>query len=101
KQAMNITIWGNVLNILLSIILAKGMFGITPLGIVGVGYATAIDRILTMLAMSVYVLRSQTFKVYINKLWLFHVDYSRVENIFKIGAPVALQYEIGRASCRE
>lgn len=97
KQAMNITIWGNVLNILLSIILAKGMFGITPLGIVGVGYATLIDRILMMLAMSVYVLRSQTFKVYINKFRLFHVDFSRVKNIFKIGAPVALQYvfEVG------
>src|SRR5690606_33898413 len=43
KQAMRITIWGNVLNIVLAIVFVKGMFGITPMGISGVGYATLID----------------------------------------------------------
>jgi len=28
KQAMNITIWGNVLNVIIAVILVKGMFGI-------------------------------------------------------------------------
>ena len=37
KQAMMISVWGNVLNICLGIIFVKGLFGITPMGIRGVG----------------------------------------------------------------
>src|SRR5690606_28349763 len=36
RQAMQITIWGNVLNVIIAIILVKGMFGFTPMGIRGV-----------------------------------------------------------------
>jgi MATE family multidrug resistance protein len=40
KQAMLISIWGNVLNICLGITFVKGLFGIAPMGIRGVGYST-------------------------------------------------------------
>lgn len=97
RQAMNITIWGNVINIILAIVFVKGMFGIKPMGIVGVGYATLIDRILMMLAMSFYVLRSKRFSVYTKSFTFFHTDLSRIKSIFKIGAPIAMQYvfEVG------
>ncbi|SFT12337.1 MATE family efflux transporter [Sphingobacterium wenxiniae] len=97
KQAMSITIWGNILNIVLAIVFVKGMFGLKPMGIVGVGYATLIDRVLMMIAMSAYVLRSKHFKVYIQHFKIFHFDTPQVKRIFKIGAPVALQYvfEVG------
>ncbi|MFD1769127.1 MATE family efflux transporter [Sphingobacterium suaedae] len=97
KQAMNITIWGNVLNIILAIVFVKGLFGIKPMGIAGVGYATLIDRILMMLAMSIYVLRSKTFKAYTKKFRFVHFEWAQTKAIFKIGAPVALQYvfEVG------
>ncbi|HVV55913.1 MAG TPA: MATE family efflux transporter, partial [Mucilaginibacter sp.] len=36
KQAMLISIWGNILNICLGIIFVKGLFGIRPMGIRGV-----------------------------------------------------------------
>ncbi|KGE13661.1 MATE family efflux transporter [Sphingobacterium deserti] len=97
KQAMNITIWGNVLNIILAIVFVKGLFGIKPLGIVGVGYATLIDRILMMVAMSAYVLKSKLFKTYISHFRALHLQINKIKDIFKIGAPVALQYvfEVG------
>ncbi|PRD45457.1 MATE family efflux transporter [Sphingobacterium haloxyli] len=97
RQAMNITIWGNLLNIILSVVLAKGMFGIPAMGIVGVGYATLIDRVLMMLAMSFYVLRSKRFSPYTKTFSFFHAELSRIKSIFKIGAPMALQYvfEVG------
>lgn len=97
KQAMQITIWGNVLNVILAIILVKGMFGIAPMGIRGVGIATLIDRILMMLTMMVYVLRSKHFKTYIAYFSFFSVQQVRVISILKIGTPVAMQYvfEIG------
>lgn len=97
RQAMNITIWGNVLNIILAIVFVKGMFGIKPMGIVGVGYATLIDRVLMMLAMSFYVLRSRRFRLYTQTFSFFHAELPLVQQIFKIGAPMALQYvfEVG------
>ncbi len=97
RQAMNITIWGNVLNIILAVIFVKGMFGLKPMGIVGVGYATLIDRILMMLAMSAYVLKSKNFNAYIQHFRIFHIDLGRLKDISKIGAPVAMQYvfEVG------
>lgn len=97
KQAMNITIWGNVLNIILAIIFVKGFFGIEPMGIVGVGYATLIDRVLMMIAMSAYVLKSHRFKGYTAYFKIFHIEWETVKGIFKIGAPVAMQYvfEVG------
>src|ERR1019366_10751790 len=58
KQAMLISIWGNVLNVCLGVIFVKGLFGITPMGIKGVGYSTLIDRLLMSVVMAFYVLRS-------------------------------------------
>lgn len=97
KQAMQITIWGNVLNVILAIILVKGMFGFSPMGIRGVGIATLIDRILMMIVMMWYVLKSKHFKPYLVNFSFFNIKTDRIRAILKIGTPVALQYvfEIG------
>lgn len=97
KQAMNITIWGNVLNVVLAIILVKGMFGIEPMGVRGVGIATLIDRILMMAVMAWYVLSSKNFKRYIQHFSIRFIDFNRIKQVLKIGAPVAMQFvfEIG------
>jgi MATE family multidrug resistance protein len=97
KQAMRITIWGNVLNVILAIVFVKGMFGIEPMGIAGVGIATLIDRILMMVVMSWYVLKSKYFKDYMVHFNFFSVQVQKVKKILKIGTPVAFQYtfEVG------
>ena len=97
KQAMNITIWGNVLNLILAVILVKGMFGIPPMGVKGIGIATLIDRVLMMIVMGGYVLRSRNFKAYIQHFSIRFIDVARSAKIVKIGVPVAMQYifEIG------
>jgi len=92
KQAMFVSIWGNLLNIILGIIFVKGMFGIAPMGVKGVGLSTLIDRCLMAIVMSIYVMRSQYFKVYIKSFRLTFFDKVRALKIVKIGAPVALQY---------
>ncbi len=91
-QAMLISIFGNILNIIIGIILVKGMFGIQPMGVKGVGISTLIDRSLMALVMMIYVLKSRNFKLYLTKFKLFAYDKSRVGQIIKIGAPVAMQY---------
>ncbi|MES2274796.1 MAG: MATE family efflux transporter [Bacteroidota bacterium] len=92
KQAMFISIWGNVLNIVLGITFVKGLFGIHPMGIKGVGYATLIDRCTMALVMGFYVFRSVNFKKYLRDFAVMQIDKLRSMQILKIGLPVGLQY---------
>lgn len=92
KQAMYISIWGNVLNIVLGIIFVKGMFGIAPMGVRGVGLATLIDRTIMALVMAAYVFRSKHFREYLIGFGSKYWNKLRALKILKIGAPVALQY---------
>lgn len=92
KQAMLISIWGNVLNICLGIIFVKGLFGIKPMGILGVGYSTLIDRCVMATVMGVYVFRSHNFKKYLQGFAIKNIDRMRGLKILRIGAPVAMQY---------
>lgn len=97
RQAMNVTIWGNVLNVLLAIVFVKGLFGIAPMGVSGVGYATLIDRCLMAVVMGLYVFRSVNFKRYLIQFNAWRVGWVRCFALLKIGAPVAMQYvfEVG------
>lgn len=92
KQAMFVSIWGNVLNITLGIIFVKGMFGIKPMGVSGVGLSTLIDRSLMAVVMAIYVLRSKHFKKYLVNFKITFIDKINSIKIIKIGAPVAMQY---------
>jgi len=92
KQAMLISIWGNVLNICLGIIFVKGMFGVKPMGVTGVGYSTLIDRCTMAIVMGVYVFRSKHFKKYLIYFSVKNIDWRRCRQILGIGGPVALQY---------
>lgn len=97
KQAMHITIWGNVLNIILAIVFVKGLFGIPPLGVRGVGFATLIDRVLMAVAMGIFLFRAPLFKPYIQGFSWLALEMKRAIKLLKIGAPVAMQYvfEVG------
>lgn len=91
-QAMLISVIGNILNICLGIIFVKGMFGIRPMGIRGVGYSTLIDRCSMAIVMGVYVFRSKHFRDYLKDFALKNIDRIRSSQLLKIGAPVAMQY---------
>lgn len=97
KQAMLVSIWGNVLNIVLGIIFVKGLFGVTPMGIKGVGYSTLIDRCVMAIVMAIYVFRSPIFKKYLKDFAIRNIDRLRGLQIMKLGTPVAMQYvfEVG------
>ncbi len=92
RQAMMISIWGNVLNIVLGVIFVKGMFGIRPMGVSGVGWSTLIDRTLMAAVMGGYVLRSAHFRPYLKNFVLRRLGWARAKRILHIGTPVALQY---------
>lgn len=91
-QAMLISVFGNILNICLGIIFVKGLFGVKPMGISGVGYSTLIDRCLMATVMGFYVFRSKNFRNYLKDFALKNIDRVRSIKLLKIGTPVALQY---------
>ncbi|SEB19265.1 MATE family efflux transporter [Pedobacter hartonius] len=92
KQAMYISIWGNLINILFGLVFVKGLFGITPMGVKGVGLSTLIDRVLMCVVMGYYVFSSRNFRPYLRNFRLTFFDKVRSLKILKIGAPVSLQY---------
>ncbi|QJD98045.1 MATE family efflux transporter [Mucilaginibacter robiniae] len=92
KQAMMISIWGNVLNICLGIIFVKGLFGTKPMGISGVGYSTLIDRTIMAIVMGIYVFRSVHFKKYLDQFSITYINRLQCMQLIRIGAPVSMQY---------
>lgn len=92
RQAMIISIVGNVINICLGITLVFGLFGIRSFGVIGVGISTLTDRTLMGLTMAFYVLTSSHFKVYLEKFRSARLSLARIKSILQIGVPVALQY---------
>lgn len=100
RQAMVISIVGNVINVILGIIFVKGLFGIKPMGVSGVGLSTLIDRILMSVAIGYYVLKSKNFHIYLKNFALNRINKLQSLRILKIGGPVAMQYtfEVGAFS---
>lgn len=92
RQAMNISIIGNVINIMVGITLVFGLFGLPRMGVIGVGIATLTDRLLMATAMAWYVLKSPRFKPYLQEFHFRDVSRATIQKILGIGAPVALQY---------
>jgi MATE family multidrug resistance protein len=92
KQAMMISLWGNVFNICLGVIFVKGLFGINPMGVSGVGWSTLTDRCVMAIVMAIYVIRSKHFRAYLKSFTISSIDPIRSLSILKIGAPVAMQY---------
>jgi len=92
RQAMVISVIGNLLNIFLGVTFVKGLFGVTPMGIKGVGYATLIDRCSMAIVMGLYVFRSENFKEHIKHFAVKHLSRLRSVQILRIGTPIAMQY---------
>ncbi len=92
RQAMNISIIGNIINIVIGISLVYGLFGLPRMGVVGVGIATFTDRLLMGVTMMIYVLRSPRFKDYLRSFGFSNIQFSNIKKILGIGTPVALQY---------
>nr|WP_242689086.1 MATE family efflux transporter [Pedobacter sp. SYSU D00535] len=92
KQAMFVSVAGNILNVILGITFVKGLFGIEPMGVRGVGWSTLIDRTLMAVVMGVYIMRSEHFRKYLKNFALKRISKVRSLKILKIGAPVAMQY---------
>lgn len=100
KQAMILSISGNVMNILLNFLLIYGWFGFPALGLFGAGLGTFISRIFMMIGMGLFVLKSKLFKPYILSFKLSKTDGKKIWHMSGLGFPIAMQYffEVGAFS---
>ena len=96
KPAMYISIFSNVINILLNAVLIFGLFGFPRLEIIGAAYATLISRVLMFFIIFIYCLNSKRFQEYILRLNI-SFNYISFRGIFGIGFTSGLQYifEVG------
>ncbi|KFD40022.1 MATE family efflux transporter [Schleiferia thermophila] len=92
RQAMQITIAVNVLNIVLNYLLIFGKFGFPALGLNGAGYATLISRLVMWAAMAAFVLHSRLFKGIDFTFSLPGVQRRTSYEILSIGVPSGFQY---------
>jgi multidrug resistance protein, MATE family len=91
KQAMWVSVAGNVINIVLGIVFAFGYLGFEPMGLMGLGYATLIDRTLMALVMAGYILFSDRFKPYMVYFRETKLSWFRIKRLLALGFPVAMQ----------
>ena len=99
KPPMYISIFSNIINIVLNAILIFGLFGFPKLEIIGAAYATLISRVLMFLFILVYCLNSRKFNSIILSLNT-SINYHSLRSIFGIGFTSGLQYifEVGAFS---
>ncbi|WP_432463164.1 MATE family efflux transporter [Agarivorans sp. QJM3NY_33] len=96
KAIMIIGILGLLVNIPVNYIFINGLLGLPKLGGAGCGVATAIVNWFMVIAMIIYVFRSQTLE----KLHLFEakltIDWPTISRIFKLGLPIgcAIFFEV-------
>jgi MATE family multidrug resistance protein len=100
RQAMIVTVSGNILNILFNYVLIFGKLGFPSYGLFGAGIATLVARIIMALMMIFFVYYHPRFKqfwIYFEKLNLQRYTFRR---ILSIGLPSGFQFifEVGAFS---
>lgn len=97
RQAMAISILGNLLNIFLNYLLIYGKWGFPELGLNGAAVATLIDRVLMATAMGYFVFRYHKLKPYTVGFHFKKLSFSIFKKLLKIGIPSGMQFifEVG------
>jgi len=97
RQAMYITITGNVINIILNYILIFGKLGMPAMGLEGAGWATFIARCIMAILMAFFALFSQKLKAYREYYTGGRINYTLVRKLMSIGVPIGFQFifEVG------
>jgi MATE family multidrug resistance protein len=94
RIAMVITVFSNVLNIILNYILIYGKLGFPACGLNGAGYATLISRLVMPVIFVLAVIRNPRFTKYFQGARHAHFELQKIKRILSIGLPIGLQMVI-------
>ncbi len=97
RQAMIISILGNLFNIFLNYLLIYGKWGFPAMGLNGAAVATLVDRVLMAIAMGYFVFRYRKLKAYTTGFHLRKLSSGIFKKLLKIGIPSGMQFifEVG------
>ncbi len=100
RQSMYISIFANVVNVVLNYVLIYGKLGLPALGLNGAAWATFISRVLMAIMMAAFIYFSPRFGRYRHYLRRQHISWTHMSRMFKIGLPISLQmiFEMGAFS---
>ncbi|WP_299248120.1 MATE family efflux transporter [uncultured Cytophaga sp.] len=91
KQAMIVSIGGNLLNIVLNVVLLYGYWGLPELGLFGIAYATLISRFFMAVAITIYFMLAKEYVDYRKMYRSIRFDSKTLIQVFKKSYPVGLQ----------
>lgn len=92
KVAMLIVIGSNLLNIVLNYIFMKGLFGLTPMGLVGAAWATFISRVMMAAGMGFYIYHGSRFHAIRDGFGFGAYSRTLIKRLLGIGIPAGLQF---------
>ncbi|WOK05043.1 MATE family efflux transporter [Imperialibacter roseus] len=97
RQAMTISIIGNLFNIFLNYLLIYGKWGFPALGLNGAAIATLVDRVLMAIAMGYFVFRYQKLRPYTIGFHLKNLSKAIFKKLLALGIPSGMQFifEVG------
>src|SRR6478609_2550173 len=90
-QASIISVSANVLNIVLGIWFIHGGFGIAPMGVMGLAWATLIARVMMAVGMAIFFFTDKRFSYYVKNLFKEKISIVSLKYIFRMSIPVGIQ----------
>jgi MATE family multidrug resistance protein len=91
RISMYVTLFANVINVILNYILIYGKLGFSEYGLNGAGYATLISRILMPIIIIYWLFNHKEFKSYFKYISHNFLKLYELKRLIKISFPIALQ----------
>ncbi|NOR86113.1 MAG: MATE family efflux transporter, partial [Bacteroidales bacterium] len=91
KHAMYITLFANVINVVLNYALIFGKFGMPVMGLDGAGYATLIARSFMPILFLYVFIKKDKFNIYYQIAIKARPNWQRIKQLMQVGVPIATQ----------
>lgn len=92
KPGMIVTIFANIINVILNYLLIFGELGLPKLGVAGAAWSTFIARSLMLFLILILIFKTDKLKEYLSSINFLKVKFKKILEITKMGFPIGLQY---------
>lgn len=91
KTAMYVTIFANIVNVVLNYAMIYGKFGFPEYGVYGAAYSTLISRVIMPIIIVYWFVKAKEYREYIDFRFWRNLDFSVINTLFKTSLPIASQ----------